>query len=242
MPVRKTAHAVFAAARHRALFADGTGLRQSWRVNGCGVLPNSLSRRLLLRGSILLSLLRTGAALAESCTDHIAAMYDGGPLDPRDRAPHHQTNAVFAADGSPLRTFRTIMESGTRSVSGVEGSGFFARVLDRRSWTGPTLEGPWTESPNLLSEDRAGQINAQREQEIANLANSECPGLVEIEGATLENLRFTACTDPNDAMRWALLHKSGSARGSPLPGRTYPAAAVTGIPMAVSPLGTAMRT
>lgn len=31
----------------------------------------------------------------------------------------------------------------------------------------------------------------------------------------------------------ALLHKPGVGRGSPFPGRTYPSAAVTGIPSAV---------
>jgi len=39
-----------------------------------------------------------------------------------------------------------------------------------------------------------------------------------------------------------LLHKSADGWGSPFPGRTYPAAFVTGIPSAVQPFRTAMRT
>lgn len=39
-----------------------------------------------------------------------------------------------------------------------------------------------------------------------------------------------------------LLHKSGDGRGSPFPGRTYPTASVTGMPSAVYPFRTAIRT
>ncbi|WP_236016625.1 metallophosphoesterase [Salipiger abyssi] len=39
-----------------------------------------------------------------------------------------------------------------------------------------------------------------------------------------------------------LLYKSGDGRGSPFPRRTYPTASVTGMPSAVYPFRTAMRT
>ena len=40
----------------------------------------------------------------------------------------------------------------------------------------------------------------------------------------------------------ALLHKSVDGGGSPIPGRTYPTASVTGVPSAVKPFRTATRT
>lgn len=43
-------------------------------------------------------------------------------------------------------------------------------------------------------------------------------------------------------VRPTLLHKSGDGRGSPFPGRTYPTASVTGMPSAVYPFRTAIRT
>lgn len=46
----------------------------------------------------------------------------------------------------------------------------------------------------------------------------------------------------DDATGTTLLHKSGDGRGSPFPGRTYPTASVTGMPSAVYPFRTAIRT
>ncbi|WP_323009325.1 FlgK family flagellar hook-associated protein [Paracoccus sp. (in: a-proteobacteria)] len=45
-----------------------------------------------------------------------------------------------------------------------------------------------------------------------------------------------------DGTEPTLLHKSGDGRGSPFPGRTYPTASVTGMPSAVYPFRTAIRT
>lgn len=51
------------------------------------------------------------------------------------------------------------------------------------------------------------------------------------------NLIGRGYPSPNRSFRWctdrALLHKSGSERISPFPGRTYPTATVTGMPSAV---------
>lgn len=139
-------------------------------------------------------------ALADDCHDRIAAMYDGDALDPRIRPAHRNSNRVTDAEGAHLRTFQTIFQDPLHTVSGVEGGGLFALVIDTRSWTGPTLDGPWTEAPNQLPGDRMAHVDKLRREEQANLSATECPGTTEINGQTLEEIRFHTKTDPNPDM------------------------------------------
>lgn len=140
------------------------------------------------------------SAVAAPCRDTIAAMYDGGPLDPRHRPPHRQVNTVTGEDGTVIRIFDTVMESATRSKSGIRGGSLFAMIIDNRSWTGPTLDGPWTEAPNQLPINRAAQLEQVRQQQIKNLSETSCPGMVDVAGRTYKNVQFTTRTDPNPDM------------------------------------------
>ncbi len=150
--------------------------------------------------AIALTIALPTSALADTCHDQIAAMYDGAPLDPRIRPPHRHINEVSAADGTHIRTLESVLETAIRSVSGVVGSGLYAMILDTRSWTGPSIDGPWTENPNHLPGDRMGHVNQLRLEEQKNLEETECRGVVELGGVTLVNVRFVTRTDPNPDM------------------------------------------
>lgn len=149
---------------------------------------------------VIACLLCPAMALADTCRDEIAAMYDTGPLDPRTRPPHAHENEVRAPDGSLTRVFETRIESPLRSVSGVQGSGLYALVIENRSWTGPTIDGPWAENPNRLPDNRAALADRMRIQQQANLDDVACPGLVDVDGAELLNVQFVTRTDPDPDM------------------------------------------
>ena len=53
---------------------------------------------------------------------------------------------------------------------------------------------------------------------------------------------FFMATPTFRATTTALLHKSAEGRSSPIPGQTYPATSVTGVPSAEKPFRTATRT
>lgn len=154
-----------------------------------------------LRPLLLVSMaLAPVQAVADACRERIAAAFDGGPLDPRDRPPHRQTTTVLAQDGVEIRVFDTVMESALRSLSGVRGSGTYTLVIDRQSWTGPAPDGPWSKAPNLLPDDRMDQIDRIRRQEQANLSDTACPGAQELNGQGVEVFVFTTRTDPDPSM------------------------------------------
>ncbi|CTQ53825.1 hypothetical protein LP7551_02354 [Roseibium album] len=140
-------------------------------------------------------------AQANDCFDKISKMFDAGPLDPFVRTPHSLTNTVTDADGNFLRKFQTRWQTPSRSVSGVEGSGYFALVINSDTWTGPTLDGPWTKAPNSLPDDHMEERRRQHEQQRANLSNTECSGETEIDGSKYDVVSFVTRTDPNPQMQ-----------------------------------------
>jgi hypothetical protein len=135
-------------------------------------------------------------AAADDCRDRIAAMFDGGPLDPFARAPHFLTTTVYDPQGTQVRRMLTAWETPLRSVSGVEGGGFFALIIGSESWTGPTMEGPWSKAPNYLPEDHEGFQRMQKDQMVANLSDTTCPGEVTLDGTTYESVGYVTRTDP----------------------------------------------
>jgi hypothetical protein len=82
-------------------------------------------------------------------------------------------------------------------MSGIAGQ-MMTLSIDRRTWTGPGPDGPWTEAPNQLPEDLEGFHRATRDQLAANLREVECPGVVDLDGAQAVSYRFTTQTDPDD--------------------------------------------
>jgi len=141
------------------------------------------------------------AVSADTCREQISAMFDGGPLDPFTRQPHRLTNTVSDAEGNFVRRFLTRWQTPERSVSGVEGSGLFAMVIGSDSWTGPTLDGPWTKTPNSLPPNHMDVRRAQHAQEKANLTDTACPGLSKLDGREYEVVTYATKTDPNPDMQ-----------------------------------------
>ncbi|WP_420411784.1 hypothetical protein [Roseibium sp.] len=139
-------------------------------------------------------------ASAETCHETIAGMFEGGALDPFVRPPHRLTNTVTDAEGNFVRRYLTRWQTPFRSVSGVEGGGLFALVIDADSWTGPSLDGPWTKSPNSLPADHNDVRKAQHNQEKANLTDGKCLGTVDLDGSNYDVVSYVTKTDPNPKM------------------------------------------
>lgn len=140
-------------------------------------------------------------ASADACFDKISKMFDAGPLDPFVRTPHSLTNTVSDADGNFVRRFLTRWQTPARSVSGVEGGGLFALVIDSDSWTGPSLDGPWTKSPNSLPADHLDVRRKQHGQERANLSKTACLGQIETDSGPYDVVTYVTQTDPNPEMQ-----------------------------------------
>ncbi|MDQ2095786.1 hypothetical protein [Rhodalgimonas zhirmunskyi] len=142
------------------------------------------------------SALAQSSAPDDPCTRDIRALYEGGALDPFAQPPYRYETTVFNEDGSTRFEFVTVFDTPLKSMSGLKGQNM-TLAIGRRTWTGPSPDGPWTETPNQLPEDLAAFHKANRDQLAANLRDTACPGLVEVEGKPRLRYDFTTQTDPN---------------------------------------------
>jgi len=146
--------------------------------------------------TVALAIVSATPGLSDTCRDKIDAMFDGGPLDPFVRAPHRLTNTETDANGQFLRRYLTKWQTPSRTVSGIEGGGLFALIIGQDSWTGPSLDGPWTKAPNMLPMDHDTFQRMQQAQMRANLSDTACPGMTEIDGAPFDTVSYVTKTDP----------------------------------------------
>lgn len=142
------------------------------------------------------AILAAPAAQADPCRDEIAALYDGGTLDSFARPAHRQTKRVYSPEGDLKYTFDAVIESPLAIRSGVQGSGNYMMAIGNRTWMGPGLDGPWTQSMDMPGDMEAAQRQVVASQQ-ANLTETECPGLTERDGKTYLTYRFRTRTDPN---------------------------------------------
>lgn len=150
--------------------------------------------------ALLVSLsLPVTAAAADDCLDRVRALWDaGGAMDPMARPPHRTVNTVHDGDGNVQRVFDSVIETPLRTISGVRGT-HMTMAIDNEAWNGPDVDGPWTATPGLPGDRRAG-FETDRIQRQANLTDATCPEPVERDGATYEVYGYTTRNDPNEAM------------------------------------------
>lgn len=140
------------------------------------------------------------SAQADSCRDEIAALYSGGVLDPFARPARREVTMRVMPDGSESLVTDVEWEAVTRSIS--ESGGAFYLVHGRRMWSGPSREGPWTDTGSPLPEDFEEMTREMADQNAANISQAECPGEVEIDGQRRIKYVYRTKTDPNRHGSW----------------------------------------
>jgi hypothetical protein len=150
----------------------------------------------LLLSLALLAALAPIPALADACTDEIAALFHGGALDPFTRPPHMIETTTRDASGAVQYEMLTLWDTPLRSLSGMKGQ-MVTLMIGPDTWIGPGPQGPWTKAPNQNPPDMAAFQAAIRDQLAANLRDTACPGQTTLDGQTFTTYRFTTQTDPN---------------------------------------------
>ena len=138
-------------------------------------------------------------AHAVTCAEEIAALFDGGTLDPFARPAHRQTRESFAADGTLIATYEAVIESPLEMVSGVKGQGRYLLLVDREGFMGPSMDGPWTAAGMTVTEDMEAAQRAVAPSQAANLTETECLGEVDVDGRPAIAYRFVTRVDPHPA-------------------------------------------
>ncbi len=139
----------------------------------------------------------TGMAQADPCMDTIVGLYDDGPLDSFAQPPYLAVSAQYLADGTLKQVTDMIVETPTRIVSGVRGSGQFLLAIDLETWIGTTPTGPWTFGGRMQHDDAGAAQQAVIDDEQQNVATPECLGQVDLDGKPHMAYRFFTKTLPH---------------------------------------------
>jgi hypothetical protein len=145
--------------------------------------------------TILLLWAALPAAQASECMDEVRALFSSS-LDPFQRPAYRSQRTHFDEAGAKKSAFQNVVQTPLRTISLVEG-GAAALVVDQDTWTGPTLDGPWTSAPSTMPDNRRAAMEMSLEQQVANLSEPACDGEVEVDGQQLLKYSFTTKTDPN---------------------------------------------
>ncbi|MCA0870861.1 hypothetical protein LCL97_08500 [Seohaeicola saemankumensis] len=153
---------------------------------------------------LILSAALSGAAYApvhaDECRDTIAALYQGGALDPFERPKRREVTVSVQPDGSESLVTDVIWDSVTRSVA--LSGGTYYLTFDGEMWSGPSFEGPWTPTGSSLPEDFEQMTRQMADQSAANITEAQCPGQTEVGGNSWTTYVYRTKTDPNVHGSW----------------------------------------
>ncbi len=139
-------------------------------------------------------------ALADACRNEIAALYQGGALDPFGRPKRREITMSVQPDGTQALITDVMWEAVTRSIT-KSGANHFL-TYDRQMWMGPSFDGPWTPSPSALPEDFEAMTRAQADENAANLSETACMGEMSFGGQRLRRYAFRTHTDKTARDSW----------------------------------------
>jgi hypothetical protein len=141
-----------------------------------------------------------GPARADACAETIAALFDGGPLDPMVRPKRREQTLSVAPDGTVTPVVEALWESVTRVVS--HSNGIYILADGANSWTGPGWTGPWTAQGATMPADGGAMSRAQTAAMARNLSETECLGEGDLGGQRVTAYRYRTRTEPNDYGAW----------------------------------------
>ncbi|MBV2358966.1 hypothetical protein KUH32_04195 [Thalassococcus sp. CAU 1522] len=156
---------------------------------------------------------------ADPCRDRIAAMFDGGALDPFARPPHRYVMTTTGPDGAVKSIYHAVFETPIRSLGWTEGAGMQSLILGSDSWIRMAEDQPWMAAPNMVPADHEGFARAQRAQQRANLDDTACPGTADLDGTEVEIVRYFTRTDPNPEAGGAWFGSANTVFIDPATGR-----------------------
>lgn len=145
-------------------------------------------------------LVTPGAALADACTAEIAALFEGGPLDPFVRPNRVETTVQVAPDGTETPMSVVRWDGPLKSINAVGGT--FYMAIGTKAWQGPSLDGPWTFNGIMGDYDPNDVTRNTTRSMAANVTEASCDGAVDLDGTEAVKYSFRTKTDPNQFGSW----------------------------------------
>lgn len=154
--------------------------------------------RPMFTAATIIAMIPESALASDACLEEIKTLY-ANELNAYNRKPYRSVKTVYDAEGKQTHIFDNIVENPLETISGVRGT-VMAMVIDQQSWTGPSMEGPWSPAPANLPPDRKAGHDAFRQAEIDGMSAGECAGQVDLDGRPALKYAFNIKTEPVEEM------------------------------------------
>lgn len=140
-------------------------------------------------------------AVAADCGAEIAALFQGGALDPLIRPNRRETTIARHPDGSSSPVTDVVWDGPLNSMNCFTGGCMI--VVGAKSWSAPAPEGPWVEGMDPFSGvDPLTFVTATRDRLAASVSNPECLGETDLDGTPAIAYRFVSTPEPNEFGAW----------------------------------------
>lgn len=133
------------------------------------------------RSVFALPFLLAATAAQADCRAEIAALFDGGPLDPFERPNRRETTVTVHPDGSETPLNEVIWDGTQKSIN--HQNGVYYMAIGTNAWQGASFDGPWTFTGSMGDFDPDDITRNTTASMAANLAETECAGEVDLGGS-----------------------------------------------------------
>lgn len=149
---------------------------------------------------VALAVLNPAAAFADPCTDEIAGLFEGGAFDPFVRPNRREITVQVQPDGTETPLNEVLWDGTLKSIN--HQNGVYYMAIGTKAWQASLVDGPWTFSGDMGDFDPDEMTRATNRSMAANLSETECPGVVDLEGQRAVKYVFRTKTDPNRFGSW----------------------------------------
>lgn len=155
------------------------------------------------RISLVLAVALAPLPAAADCAADVAALFDGGALDPFDRPNRREVTVSVTTDGTETTetpVSDVLWDGVTRSINCT--ATMCAMQIDTEMWTKPVGTDAWAAAPSQLPDDPEAFAQGIVDDMAANLSEPDCLGADMLGGRAVTVFRYRTKTNPNEFGSW----------------------------------------
>lgn len=161
----------------------------------------TIGMKIFLSGACALGLTFSPLPAVAECAAEVAALFNGGALDPLVRPNRRETTVARQPDGTTTPISDVVWDGPINALNCFTGGCMI--IVGAQSWTAPAPEGPWSAGTDPYSGvDPLTFVTATRDRLAASITKPECLGPTDLDGTPTIAYRFFSKLEPNEFGAW----------------------------------------